>query len=143
MATYRIEEIEEGSWALSLIAGAVVLALCIWVAIYVGIPLLIIYITYRLIKRHKRKKKEKIEEEEAKLRESIVKRKEEQDYATNRLLELRTLYREGILSKEEYDRFAAPLIRKLNLVDRHSAFENGINCGQNSNNQSYFLSDRH
>jgi hypothetical protein len=51
-----IEEDDGNGWIIGLIAGAIVIGLLIYALIYVGIPLLIGYIIYLIIKRNKKKK---------------------------------------------------------------------------------------
>lgn len=121
MPTYRVEEVDDGYGIFGLVVAVTLIAILIYAAIYIGIPALIIWIIYKLVKRHKRKKQEAIEAEQAAILADEQKREEAQNYATTRLLELNTLLKEGILTKEQYDNMAQPLIKNLDLVENYEA----------------------
>lgn len=120
MPTFRIEEVEDTSPALTIIAVFAAIAILLYIAVYVGIPALIIYIIYRIIKRRKRKKQEIIERQEQEICNIKRQKEEAQQYATKRLMELNELYERGIISKEKYKSMASPLIDDLDLADRHN-----------------------
>lgn len=118
MRTYRVEEVDDGFGAIGLFIAMFIIAALVYVAVYVGIPALIIYVIYRIIKWRKNKKKKKEEQQQYLIIEEQKKRENLQNYSTQRLLELKDLHRKGIITKEKYDELAAPLIENLNLIEK-------------------------
>ena len=118
MSIYRVEEVDGGFGAIGLVVAMVIIVALVYLAVYVGIPALIIYVIYRIIKWRKNKKKKEEEQQQFLIIEEQKKRENLQNYSTQRLFELNELYQKGIITRGKYDELAAPLIKNLNLIEK-------------------------
>lgn len=101
MATYRVEEVDETPIVLHII----LYALLFTILLPIGIGYLIYKIIKYFIDRKKRKQYEEALEDarfEENLRIQEKERRELQNEAADRLLKLKALYDNGIISDEEY-----------------------------------------
>lgn len=94
MATYRIEEEEEPSLGFQIILYAIMFT----ILIPIGVIYLIVKLIIWLVKRHKQKK---MEEEVARV-ELANSRQAVHSETVNRMLDLKRLHDNGLLTKEEY-----------------------------------------
>lgn len=112
MPTYKVEEVDETPIGLQLIFYAIIFTILL--------PIGIIYLIYKIIKYFYNKKKER-EYAEICAQEQLIKQQKQEEKerrqlqaeASDRLLKLKALYDNGIISKSEYETRRQEEIRYL------------------------------
>ena len=103
-----------------LVLAVGLLVLLAYLVVWVGIPALIIYGTYRLIKWAKSRRKKRLAREVNVVSQRL-------DYITNRLAELDDMCRRGIISQSRNRMLSEPLVNEMTFLEmRYTELTGGV-----------------